>query len=76
MTLFNNYQFAVVLAIGAVALWYAKDKAGELANAVSPTNNNNIFSRGVDAVVDVLDDGVDNDSNSLGTLIYEKTHGE
>lgn len=60
----------VVLKRGVVAT------AETVGEAIRPTNPDNIFARGVDAVGDILDDGQDDGSFSLGGYIYDITHRE
>ncbi len=46
------------------------------ADAITPTNPDNIFYRGVNAVGDILDDGNDDDSFSLGSWLYDLSHSD
>ena len=43
-------------------------------DAINPTSRTNFINRGVNAIGDILDDGGDNDSFSLGSWIYDYTH--
>ena len=43
-------------------------------NFVNPASTGNFISRGINAVGDVLDDGSDDDSFSLGGFIFDLTH--
>ena len=45
--------------------------AAAIGEAITPTNPDNIFARGVNAVGDIFDDGVDDDSFSLGGFIFD-----
>jgi len=62
-----------------VVLWLLKGTvvagAKVVGEAVRPTNSNNIFARGVDAVGDILDDGQDDGSFSLGGFIFDIFNG-
>lgn len=76
----TDKQFYLV-AGGVVALAYflghkivrAADGA---VDSVTPTNPDNIFYRGVNAVGDVFDDGDNNDSFTLGGWLYDLTHSD
>ncbi len=74
MAVFTNKQLAVggLLVAGAAYLVAkrAGQAAGELADQVNPLNPDNWFARKVNEVVDRVDDGSDNQSNSLGTWLY------
>lgn len=76
----TNGQFYVLLAVGAVAAYWlassASEAVGDAVEAVRPTNPDNIFSRAVNAVGDIFDDGADNDSFSLGSEIYDLIHSD
>lgn len=72
----------IALGVGAgvvvLGMWAARkvsddagDAVGAVGDAITPTNPDNIFSRGVNAVVDLLDDGQDNDSATLGTKVFD-----
>lgn len=58
-----------------IALWLIKGGvvagAKAVGTAVNPVNRDNIFARGVNAVGDVLDDGTDDDSFSLGSFLFD-----
>lgn len=41
-----------------------------VGNAVTPTNPENVFARGVDAVGDIFDDGANDDSFELGDTTF------
>ena len=45
--------------------------AKAVGEAIRPTNPDNIFARGVNAVGDILDDGQDDGSFSLGGFIFD-----
>jgi len=70
--------FAILVAV-LVLLWLARRQAAEAAEVIAdvgsttlnPVSRENFIYRGVNALVDVLDDGVDNDSNTLGTIAYD-----
>lgn len=71
-----NWQTVAALSIAAAGLYFllkheAGDAAEAIGDAVDPTDRDNIIYRGVNAVVDILDDGQDNDSNTVGTAIYD-----
>ena len=72
-------KYGPLAVVAAVVLWFLGRRTGEaakeVANAITPTNPNNVFYRGVNAVGDVLDDAADNDSFSLGSYIYDLLHG-
>jgi len=64
-----------VAVVGIYLLSRAAGKAvGEGLNAITPTNPDNIFARGVNAVGDILTDGSDDDNFELGSWIYDITH--
>ncbi len=69
----------VAIAAGVVVLgaWYLKKKAGdtvqEAANAVNPTNPDNIFYGGVNEVGSAV---TGDEHFSLGSWIYDITHDE
>lgn len=67
-----------VVALGAYL--FIKHEASTavvaVGEAVNPTNQDNIFYTGINAVVDVFDDGQQNRSNTFGTWLYELTHDE
>ena len=69
---------AVVAVVGVAVLWFVSRKAGEAvkvaAEAVNPTNRDNIFYSGVNAIGDALDDSDNNESFSLGSWVYDITH--
>ena len=66
------------VAVG-VTLWIIKGTAiagaKAVGEAINPTNPDNVFARGVDAVGDFLDDGADDDSFSLGGAIFDFFNG-
>lgn len=66
----------VVLGVwaGRSAAAAAKDTAGGIGEAINPTSPDNIFYKGVNAILDIFDDGQDNDSGTLGTKIYDWFH--
>lgn len=65
---------AGVLLVGREIKRAVVSAAGDAANAVNPTNPDNVFSQGTNAVGDALDDGIDNNSFSLGAWIWEVLH--
>lgn len=71
----NVSLYALAAVAGLAAVWYLTRKAGEtvaaVGNAVNPINHDNVFSGAVNAVGDVLDDGDDDDSFSLGATVYD-----
>ena len=70
---------AAAAVVGVVAVLFLSrraaaavgDTASAVGNAVNPTNNDNIFARGVNAIGDSLDDAEDNNSFSLGGSIFD-----
>lgn len=66
--------FAAVGLIGIYTINRASAAAGAVGDAVNPVNPENIFAQGINALGDSLDDGVRNDSFSLGTWLYDITH--
>lgn len=74
----NQREIITVAVIGALGIYIlsrvAGKAVGEGLEAIRPTNNNNIFARGVDAIGDVLNDGQDDGDFSLGGWIYDVTH--
>ena len=76
----TDRQFYIFVGVGLVVGYWLMKKAGaaagDVVEAVTPTNPNNIFYRGVNAIGDTFDDGEDNDSFSLGAWIYELTHSD
>jgi hypothetical protein len=67
-----------VLAIGLIggfAIYYTTKKANEtivtVGNAINPVNQDNIFNRGVNSVVQNL---TGDDNQTLGGWIYDITH--
>jgi hypothetical protein len=61
----------VVAALSYVATKKAKETIGDVGEAISPLNNNNIFANGVNAVGAKLSG---NDNWSLGGWIYDITN--
>ena len=62
-----------------VGLFYAKRAAAKVVKdsvvpGITPTNTENWFYRGFNAVGDVFDNGVDDDSYALGTWVFDITH--
>jgi len=68
---------AAVGILGAGAIWYTKKKTGEalevVGDAINPISQNNIFNRGVNAIVQNL---TGNENQTLGGWIYDITHEE
>ena len=50
------------------------DTAKAAGDLINPASTGNFISRGINAVGDVLDDGADDDSFTLGGYIYDVTH--
>lgn len=71
-------------AVGFVGLFAVSKmlgkSLGETAHAavesVNPLNKNNVVYRGLNAVGDVVDDGEDDNSWSLGAWVYNVTHAD
>ncbi|GAA5133142.1 hypothetical protein [Thalassotalea piscium] len=61
-----------VAVVGVAVLYFGEKKARQAAAAVTPTNPNNIFAGGVDAIGANL---TDNANFSLGGWLYEKING-
>lgn len=70
-----------------VAVWLITRALGNAADSVvegaktagdfvNPASRGNFISRGINAVGDVLDDGADDDSFTLGGFIFDITHRE
>lgn len=74
----NNKTVLVLggAAVIGVYLLYTSGKraAAAVGEAVNPVSDQNIFYRGVNAIVDVFDDGTKNESNTLGTWLYDLLH--
>lgn len=75
----EHQSLAVLVAIGAIAIYfaggYAAKKAGEAAakagNAINPINNDNVFNRGFESVGQYIT----GDKNwTLGGSIYDWLH--
>lgn len=68
----NTLIVLAVLGIGGYLLYR---KAGSVVKdvgaAVLPTNPDNVFAETSSSIADILDNGVQDGSNSLGTYIYE-----
>jgi len=62
----NPYIVGGIIAVGA--LWYLKKKAGDVADAVNPLNNDNVFYTGYNSVGQVV---YDDPHWSLGGYIYD-----
>ncbi len=76
-----SWQAIVALLIGAVGVYFLVKReiggaAEAVGEAVNPTSRDNIIYRGWSAVVDVLDDGQDSESSTLGTKIYDWFKGD
>ena len=71
------YIAAGAVLVGAYFLGHKVAAATDGAvDAITPTNPNNIFHRGFNAIFDIFDDGVDNDSFSAGAAAWELLNGE
>ena len=70
---------AIIGGLGIATIYVLSMLVGrevkEAANAVNPLNNDNIFARGVDAIGDILDDGQNDGSFSLGGFIFDVFNG-
>ena len=64
----------LIAGLAAIGVYLVKRQATKAAaavgEAIDPTSDENIFYQGANAVVDVFDDGSDNDSDTLGTWLY------
>lgn len=56
--------------------WLARRQAGAVGAALNPADPENLVYGGVNAVGDVLDNGQDDDSFSLGSWYYDLLHPE
>jgi len=65
-----------IVAVGTVVAvgYYAKKNAVALGKAVNPANPDNVAYSSVNALGDHYDDGINNDSFSLGAWFYDITH--
>lgn len=69
-----NLSATQILALGAVAIagtvvYVGSRKVAAAANAVNPVNNDNIFKRGFDAVLQKT--GIIDDDSSLGSSLFD-----
>ena len=83
-----NKEILKLIAIGVatgVGVWMVTRGLGKAADSivegaknvgdfVNPASTGNFISRGINAVGDVLDDGADDNSFTLGGWIYDVTH--
>lgn len=76
MAILTNQQFIAVGVAGVIGFYLLKGKAGDVASAVNPGSTDNIIYKGVNAIGDVLDDGADDDSFSLGSWFYDLVNDE
>lgn len=73
----TDKQLLIILGVAGLALWYAKTKAVEaaqdVAQAIDPTDPDNIFNSGVNKIGASLsgDPGF-----SLGSWVYDVFHPE
>ncbi|WP_269619940.1 hypothetical protein [Zhongshania sp. BJYM1] len=78
MTLKSIPTAAWLVVAGGVALvaagYYAKKNAVAIGQAVNPADPNNVVYGAVNALGDNYDDGIDNDSFSLGSWFYDFLH--
>lgn len=76
MTSWTPKNTLIVASVAVVGLWYFKSKATETAKeaaqAVNPTNHNNIFNRAFESIYAGGSDG----EGTLGTDLYDYFHGE
>ena len=63
-----------VLLVGREVKKMIAQGASDAAHAINPANHDNIFSQGINALGDALDDSQDNNSFSLGSWLYDITH--
>lgn len=67
----------IVAGVAVIGLWYLKGRAAraisEAGQAINPTNNQNVFYRGVNGVGEAV---TGDDDFSLGGWIYDKVHGQ
>lgn len=69
---FTNEQLIGLGVVGLLALWYLKNRAADVGQAVNPVNPDNVFYQGTNAVGGAL---TGDEDFSLGVWIYEKLHG-
>ena len=69
---FTNEQLIGIGVVGLLALWYLKNRAGDVAQAVNPTNPENVFYEGTNAVGEAL---TGDEHFTLGGWLYEKFNG-
>ena len=76
----TDKQFYITAGAVLVAAYFFGHKiaaaAGGAVDAITPTNHDNIFNRGFNAIGDILDDGDDNGSFSAGSAIYDLLHSD
>lgn len=76
----SDKQFYILLGLGAFVAYSiamkVKAAASSVAGSVDPTSSDNIFASGVNAIGDIFDDGVADDSFSLGGWLYDITHDD
>ncbi len=72
--------FYILLGVGVFVGWSivtrAKGAVVSAGEALDPANTDNIFASGVNAVGDILDDGVPDGSFSLGGWLYDISHDD
>ena len=69
---FTNEQLIGIGVAGLLALWYLSNRAGDVAQAVNPTNPDNVFYEGANSVVVAL---TGEENETLGGWLYEKFNG-
>lgn len=66
--MFTNQQLLVIGLVILAVLWYLKRQAGEAADLVNPTSQNNLAYSGVNSLGQAISG---DDHWSLGTWLYE-----
>ncbi|NIB44754.1 hypothetical protein HBA55_34560 [Pseudomaricurvus alkylphenolicus] len=78
-----DWKTVAAITVGGVAVFYlikreakgavtaVRDAVVESGDILNPVSPNNLANQGVNAVVDIVDDGINNDSNTLGTVVHE-----
>lgn len=76
----KDQHFYILLGLGAFAVWSvavsAKKAAADLGASINPANTDNIFYNGVNAIGDTLDNGLADESFTLGGWVWDILHPE